>query len=88
MSEQKKALANGVMQIPVVVHIMHRGDAVGTGTNISNADVKRGIRYLNNYWRKVTGTWGAGVDMKMEFILAVQDENGNHTNAIDQYDHP
>ena len=88
MSEQKKALANGVIQIPVVVHIMHRGDAVGTGTNISHADVKRGIRYLNNYWRKVTGTWGAGVDMKMEFVLAVQHENGNPTNGIDQYDHP
>ncbi|AUP80819.1 T9SS type A sorting domain-containing protein [Flavivirga eckloniae] len=85
---QQKTSVNGVVQIPVVVHIMHVGEAVGTGTNISDEDVRRGIKNLNNYWRKVAGTigFGEGVDMKIEFALAVQDENGNVTNGIDRVD--
>jgi len=81
-----KMAAGGVTQIPVVVHVMHKGESVGTGTNISDEDVKKGIQYLNNYWRKVSGTsgFGDGVDTKIEFSLAVQDPNGNCTNGIDR----
>ncbi len=81
-----KKAAGGVSQIPVVVHVMHKGESVGTGTNISDEDVKRGIQYLNNYWRKVSGTpgFGDGVDLNIEFSLAVQDPNGNCTNGIDR----
>ena len=76
----------GVTQIPVVVHVMHKGESVGTGTNISDEDVKRGIQYLNNYWRKVSNSpgFGDGVDMKIEFTLAIQDPTGNCTNGIDR----
>jgi PKD repeat protein len=77
-------LASGVYQVPVVVHIMHKGESVGEGTNISDEEVKDGIRYLNNFWRKVSKSNGDGngVDMEVEFVLAVQDENGNCTNGI------
>ena len=29
-----KLVINGVYQIPVIVHIIHNGEAVGTGTNL------------------------------------------------------
>ena len=79
---------NGIYQIPVVVHVMHKGEAVGSGTNISDAEVKAGIQYLNNFWRKVSGTNGdgTGVDMQIEFTLAIQDELGNCTDGIDRVD--
>jgi len=85
-SQPYKIAAGGISQIPVVVHVMHKGEAVGTGTNISDDDVKKGIKYLNNYWRKVSGSpgFGDGVDMKIEFVLAIQDENGNCTTGIDR----
>ena len=88
ITSQQGKLPNGILQVPVVVHIMHKGEAIGTGTNISNEDVKKGIAYLNNYWRKVAGSEGdgAGVDMKIEFSLAVQDENGDCTNGIERVD--
>lgn len=81
-----KKAAGGITQIPVVVHVMHKGEAVGSGTNISDEDVKKGLQYLNNYWRKINGTqgFGDGVDMKVEFSLAVQDPIGNCTNGIDR----
>ena len=86
VSSQNRGLAGGVLQVPIVVHVMHQGEAVGNGTNISDEDVKRGIKYLNNYWRKTAGSWGdgKGVDMKIEFVLAVQDESGNCTDGIDR----
>ena len=73
-----------IHQVPVVVHVMHKGEAVGEGSNISDADVRAGIKYLNNFWRKIQGTNGDGygVDMQIEFALAVQDENGDCTNGI------
>ncbi|MDO5977713.1 T9SS type A sorting domain-containing protein [Flavivirga spongiicola] len=88
VGNQQKRSVNGIMQVPVVVHVMHKGEAVGTGTNISDEDVRRGIKYLNNYWRKIADSKGNGdgVDMKIEFALAIQDESGNCTNGIDRVD--
>lgn len=88
VSASNAKVANGILQVPVVVHVMHKGEEIGIGTNISDADVKQGIQYLNNYWRKVSGTNGDGngVDMQIEFALAVQDENGNCTNGINRVD--
>ena len=87
-SKHNKMLSGTIYQVPVVVHVMHKGESVGTGTNISDEDVKKGIEYLNNYWRKVSGSngFGDGVDMEIEFALAIQDENGNCTNGIDRVD--
>ena len=81
-------LPNEILQVPVVVHVMHKGEALGTGTNISDEDVRLGVKYLNNFWRKMAGSNGdgMGVDMKIEFILAIQDENGNTTNGIIRVD--
>ena len=81
-------LSNGVLQVPVVVHVMHKGEALGTGTNISDNDVKLGLKYLNNYWRSISNTYGdgEGVDMNIEFVLAIQDPNGNMTDGIDRVD--
>ncbi|MCB0371127.1 MAG: hypothetical protein KDD45_17340, partial [Bdellovibrionales bacterium] len=84
----QKNPVNGIYQVPVVVHVMHKGEDVGTGTNISDEDVKLGIQYLNNFWRKVAGSHGDGdgVDMQIEFTLAIQDEDGNCTDGIDRVD--
>ena len=84
----QKNPVNGIYQVPVVVHVMHKGEAVGVGTNISDDDVKRGIQNLNNFWRKVAGSNGdgSGVDMEIEFTLAIQDEGGNCTDGIDRVD--
>ncbi|MCD6068502.1 MAG: hypothetical protein K0S33_3328 [Bacteroidetes bacterium] len=77
-----------VYKIPVVVHVMHKGEAVGTGTNISDDDIKNGIKYLNQRYRKIAGTPGdgTGVDVEIEFALAVRDVNGNCTNGITRND--
>lgn len=75
--------------IPVVVHVISKGEALGTGANISDAQVISQITTLNNDYRKKSGTRGfntnpVGADANIEFALAVRDPNGNPTNGIDR----
>ncbi len=68
-------------RIPVVVHVIHKGEAIGTGTNVSDADIQKAIRNMNERYRKTKPGLG-GVDTGIEFALAVRDPNGNCTNGI------
>ena len=75
-----------VIRIPVVVHVIHNGDAIGTGENIADGQVLSQIQVFNEDFRRLSGTpgFGAGVDTTIEFCLAVVDPNGNPTNGIDR----
>ena len=76
-----KLVINGVYQIPVIVHIIHNGEAVGTGTNLSAAVVQSQIDVLNEDFRRIFGTSGYnthpdGADTQIEFCLAKRRPNG------------
>lgn len=75
-----------IYKIPVVVHVMHKGEPVGSGTNVSDVAIENAIRSLNEIYRKVAGTRGdgLGVDVEIEFALAVRDPSGNCTNGINR----
>lgn len=93
---KSKLLANrgtqgttAVVTIPVVVHVIHSGQAVGTNRNISDARVISQITVLNQDFRKMLGTPGhntnpIGADVEIEFCLAKIDPSGNATNGIDR----
>ena len=69
-----------VYRIPVVVHVVHNGEAVGTGANISEAQVISQIEVLNEDFRRKEGSNGynsLGVDTQIEFFLATADPDGN-----------
>ncbi len=70
-------------KVPVVVHVMDIGTSA---TAVTDDQIRAGIKRTNEYWRKVAGSAGdgAGVDMGIEFVLAVRDPNGNCTNGIDR----
>ncbi len=80
-----------VYRIPVVVHVIHNGEAVGTGTNISTQRIQDQIAVLNEDFRRLPGTPGwnnhpRGADVKIEFVLARRDPNGNPTTGIVRWD--
>lgn len=83
-----KVTGGQIYKIPVVVHVMHKGESVGSGTNVSDAAILNGIKALNERYRKVAGSVGDGngVDTEIEFALAVRDPNGNCTNGITRND--
>lgn len=71
---------SGVLpEIPVVVHVMHLGEAVGTGSNISVAQINDALRGLNERWSKAIGD---GVAVPVRFALAKRAPDGSPTTGI------
>ncbi|MDB5243495.1 MAG: hypothetical protein JWP57_4120, partial [Spirosoma sp.] len=74
-------LAAPVITIPIIVHVVHNGEAVGAGRNISAAQVKAQIETLNEDFRRKPGTRGfnnnpVGADIEIEFCPAAIDRQG------------
>jgi PKD repeat protein len=82
MAQQSMFQINGVYTIPVVFHIIHSGEAVGSGTNISQAALQSQIDVLNEDFRKLFGSNGyntnpVGADCQIEFCLAQRRPDGS-----------
>ncbi|RAJ94417.1 putative secreted protein (Por secretion system target) [Larkinella arboricola] len=79
--ERTGRLKAAVLTIPVVVHVVHAGEAVGTGRNISQAQIQSQIETLNEDFRRKVGTRGynenpVGADIEIEFCLATVNPQG------------
>lgn len=74
--------------IPVVVHVIHTGGAIGSLYNPTDQQIQGAIDYLNAVYN---GTYpglnaaGAG-DLQIQFVLAKRDPNCNPTTGIDRVD--
>lgn len=77
-----------VYNIPVVIHIVHNGDCVGTGENITDAQAISQLTVMNNDFRRLAATpggantTGLAVDTEINFILAKRDPSGQPTTGI------
>lgn len=74
-------LKNKNYKIPIVVHIIHRGEPYGQGSNISDSVVYSAIQGLNDRFNNVIGN---GQDLEIEFCLALRDPDGKKTNGINR----
>lgn len=91
--QQNKADARqrmNTLTVPVVVHVIHSGEAVGTGSNISDARIQAQIDILNedfsamnaNY-SQTPARWAGSVgNPDIQFCLASIDDESNPTNGI------
>ena len=82
LQNQASAIIGGVYYIPVVVHVIHNGEALGTGTNVSFAAIQSQIDVLNEDFRKILGSngWNThpdGADTQIEFCLAQRRPDGS-----------
>ena len=72
--------------IPVVVHVIHTGEAIGTTYNPTSIQIEAAIEYLNQVFDGTyPGTSGAG-DIEIQFVLAQRDPNCNPTDGINRVD--
>jgi hypothetical protein len=79
-----------VYLIPVVVHIIHNGEAFGIGANIPNEQIFNQINTLNEDFRRLnpdrTNTLSqfapVAADARIEFVLAKRNPEGIATNGI------
>lgn len=92
MQENSANRIQTVYTIPVVVHVIHNGNAVGVSYNISDAQVLSQIAVLNEDYRRLNsdtvstpGVYApVAADCEINFCLAQRDPNGNATNGIDR----
>lgn len=79
-----------IFQVPIVVHVIHAGEPVGVGRNISDAQILSQISVLNKDYQRLntdaTSTppefQGVAGSLDIEFVLAKQDPEGFATNGI------
>ncbi|MDD5152010.1 MAG: zinc metalloprotease [Flavobacterium sp.] len=88
-SMKTSSQSGGIITIPVVVHVIHSGQAIGVAPNITDAQVESQITVMNQDYRKLFGSPGyntnpVGADTQIQFELAKVDPNGNPTNGIDR----
>lgn len=80
----------GPYTVPVVVHVIHNGEALGAGTNIPDAQIVSQIKVLNADFNRLnsdaskTPAVFAAVagNMNIQFVLAKQDPEGLATTGI------
>lgn len=77
-----KILASDVVvTIPLVVHVIHTGEAEGIGTNISTDQIKGAVNKLNQNFKSANG-----LDIGIQFCLAKIDPEGKPTIGITRSD--
>ncbi len=81
LSTQQKSNQD-TLTIPLVVHIMHNGEPVGQGSNISTAQIQSAVQSLNDAY---SGNYSSqSVETLIRFELAKRDPNCNSTNGINR----
>lgn len=79
-----------IYEIPIVVHVLHKGEALGTGVNLSYDRIKGQIDSLNADFRRTNADaintpsvfQSVAADVEIQFVLAKQDPDGNPSNGI------
>jgi hypothetical protein len=87
---QRAERTQTTLTIPVVVHIIHNGEPIGTGLNISDAQVASQMTVLNNDFNRLNADQintpslfqPVAGSFDVQFVLAKQDPNGIATNGI------
>lgn len=80
----------GPYKVPVVIHVIHRGEPLGLGTNISDEQIFSQIKVLNNDFKRLNADapqtpaifQSLAGSMDIEFVLARIAPNGMETNGI------
>ena len=73
-----------ILNIPVVFHIIHRGESLGTGTNLPDDKIREQLQILNEDFRKLNDDQiltpleflDVAADTEINFVLAKQDHEG------------
>ena len=66
-----------IYTLPIIFHVVHRGEAAGTLPNVSQAQINAQITQLNNDFSNLAGSsYGVAADMGVRFCAALVDPTG------------
>jgi hypothetical protein len=88
LHQQKSLPEDSLIIIPVVFHIIHDGDDVGTGSNISDEQIYSAISrtnlHLSKSYENAYDFATEAADTKIQICLANVDPDGNPTTGINR----
>ena len=90
--DKGKRLSTTSYKLPVVVHIIHQGEAIGIGTNLSDEQVISQIEVLNKDFKRLNSDavntpaefQSLAGSSSIEFVLATTDPNGMASSGINR----
>lgn len=88
-SKSRSVLGFGTLStaiIPVVVHVIHTGGAVGTIYNPTDADIQGAIDYLNKVYAADASVTTGSVALGIQFVLAKRTPYCSATTGIERID--
>lgn len=82
-----------ILRVPVVVHVIHSGEAIGTGSNLSVAQIQAQLDVLNEdfsaqnpNFNQTPSQWASVIgNPDIQFCLANVDPSGNPSNGITRH---
>ncbi|PWN70011.1 hypothetical protein C1631_008400 [Chryseobacterium phosphatilyticum] len=79
-------LNNQIYEIPIVVHVVGDGSAIGTANNKSDADIIAWVNYTNGVFAgsSTSGMSGTSSVLPVKFVFATKDPGCNSTNGINR----
>ncbi|WP_162419533.1 M43 family zinc metalloprotease [Cyclobacterium roseum] len=85
-----------IRQIPVVIHVIHQGEPIGQGSNISEEQILDQLRIINEDFQQRNADFsntpteflGVASSPNLEFVLAKQRPDGLPTNGINRVQGP
>ncbi len=78
-------ITDAVYTLPVVVHVITTGDAIGSPDNPTDANINAMLKLLNNAYNKKGANYGGAI-MKIKFQLAVRSPQCTATTGINRVD--
>ncbi|MBK6264878.1 T9SS type A sorting domain-containing protein [Marivirga sp. S37H4] len=89
-TQMRASARSQIVQIPVVFHIVHKGEPVGVGTNLSQERIDRQLAILNEDFKRLNSDTtetlsqfkNLAADIEIEFIYAQQNPDGFETNGV------
>ena len=96
LSSHDRSAVEPIMTISVVVHVIHSGEPIGEGANISDQQIFDQIAILNEdycalneKYYETPSSWLALAGIpNIQFLLATVDPNGQPTNGITRHNLP
>ncbi len=88
--QQDSRMSSGIIYVPVVVHVIHNGEDIGTGANLSADQIQAQIDILNQdfagenpNFANTPAQWQGDIgNPQIQFCLASLDPNGDATEGI------
>lgn len=89
---QRSAADSSIIVIPVVFHVTHNGEPIGTGANISDEQIISQLDVLNEDFRRLNADTvntpivfqAVAADTRIEFCLATQAPDGTVSTGINR----